>query len=274
MLFTFPSRYYPLSVAISYLALEGGPPRFRQDFSCPVLLRKHADAASYDISPTGLSPSLVGLPSALQLCQEVSPLRKRPYIRYQHAPTTSTVQRCKPSYTPRFWAVPRSLATTRGIAFCFLFLQVLRWFSSLGIAPSDYFVHLTVAGIPTGRVTPFGHLRICGCLLLPAAFRSLPRPSSPDSSKASTVDPYSLDHITSCPFPTSPRGTLSVETPARLLCQRSSCAVPPFGLHRHSPPRPLRRGIISQISLARLRALPSGGKGIRTPDLWLAKPPL
>ena len=45
------------------------------------------------------------------------------------------------------------------------------------------------------RVTPFGNLRITGCLLLPAAFRSLPRPSSPDSSEASTMNPYSLDHI-------------------------------------------------------------------------------
>ena len=44
-------------------------------------------------------------------------------------------------------------------------------------------------------VTPFGHPRINGCLLLTEAFRSLPRPSSPDSAKASTMDPYSLDHI-------------------------------------------------------------------------------
>ena len=58
-----------------------------------------------------------------------------------------------------------------------------------------------MTGSPTGRVTPFGHLRITRCLLLPAVFRSLPRPSSPDSSKASSVDPYSLDHITHCPFP-------------------------------------------------------------------------
>ncbi len=48
------------------------------------------------------------------------------------------------------------------------------------------------------RVTPFGNPGIKGCLLLPLAFRSLPRPSSPDSSKASSVDPYSLDHITVC----------------------------------------------------------------------------
>ena len=47
----------------------------------------------------------------------------------------------------------------------------------------------------SGRVTPFGYPRIIGCLLLPEAFRSLPRPSSSNSSKASTVDPFSLDHI-------------------------------------------------------------------------------
>ena len=38
VLFTFPSRYSPLSVTNSYLALEDGPPRFDQDSSCPGLL--------------------------------------------------------------------------------------------------------------------------------------------------------------------------------------------------------------------------------------------
>ena len=39
VLFTFPSRYYSLSVTWSYLALGDGPPVFRQDFSCPDVLR-------------------------------------------------------------------------------------------------------------------------------------------------------------------------------------------------------------------------------------------
>ena len=38
VLFTFPSRYYALSVTGSYLALGGGPPCFPQDSSCPVVL--------------------------------------------------------------------------------------------------------------------------------------------------------------------------------------------------------------------------------------------
>ncbi len=35
----FPRGTSSLSVSKEYLALEGGPPRFKQDFSCPVLLR-------------------------------------------------------------------------------------------------------------------------------------------------------------------------------------------------------------------------------------------
>ena len=35
----FPHGTSTLSVTIEYLALEDGPPRFRQGFSCPALLR-------------------------------------------------------------------------------------------------------------------------------------------------------------------------------------------------------------------------------------------
>ncbi len=43
------------------------------------------------------------------------------------------------------------------------------------------------------RVFPFGYPRVYACLQLVVAFRSLPRPSSALSAKASTVCPYSLD---------------------------------------------------------------------------------
>ena len=38
VLFTFPSRYYALSVTSTYLGLEGGPPGFPQGFTCPAVL--------------------------------------------------------------------------------------------------------------------------------------------------------------------------------------------------------------------------------------------
>jgi hypothetical protein len=58
--------------------------------------------------------------------------------------------------TPPVWAFPFSLATTRGITTCFLFLQVLRCFSSLGSLPFQ--------GIQpsAGWVAPFGDPRITG----------------------------------------------------------------------------------------------------------------
>ena len=39
VLFTFPSRYYTLSVTKSYLALGDGPPLFPPNFSCSTVLR-------------------------------------------------------------------------------------------------------------------------------------------------------------------------------------------------------------------------------------------
>lgn len=66
------------------------------------------------------------------------------------------------------WAVPRSLATTDGIAVCFLFLEVLRCFSSLGwpLRPMDSAGDYL--GLP-GRVAPFGNPRVS----LPPACRGL-----------------------------------------------------------------------------------------------------
>ena len=49
------------------------------------------------------------------------------------------------------------------------------------------------------RVSPFGHPRIKGRSRLPAAFRSLPRPSSPPGAKASPVRPLVLVAYRACP---------------------------------------------------------------------------
>ena len=43
------------------------------------------------------------------------------------------------------------------------------------------------------RVAPFGNPRIEDRMRLPGAYRSLPRPSSPATAKASAMRPYSLD---------------------------------------------------------------------------------
>ena len=70
--------------------------------------------------------------------------------------------------------------------FCFLFLRLLRCFSSPGslCTPMDS-VHSDQGLL--GRVSPFRYLRIDVYLPLPAAFRSLSRLSSALSAKASTL---------------------------------------------------------------------------------------
>ncbi len=65
VLFTFPSRYYTLSVIRSYLALGDGPPCFPPNFSCSMVLRIQLPVIP--VSSTGLSPRFVGFSNTVQL---------------------------------------------------------------------------------------------------------------------------------------------------------------------------------------------------------------
>ena len=71
---------------------------------------------------------------------------------------------------------------------CFLFLRVLRWFTSPGWLRHPMNSDGAIQDYP-GWVAPFGNLRVKACLRLTEAYRSLPRPSSPSCAKASTVRP-------------------------------------------------------------------------------------
>ena len=75
---------------------------------------------------------------------------------------------------------------------CFLFLRLLRCFSSPGSLPyvMDWRMDDTSSSY---RVSPFRHLRIKDYLHLPAAFRSLSRLSSALSAKASTLRSFLLN---------------------------------------------------------------------------------
>ena len=110
--------------------------------------------------------------------------------------TSESIMRSEPrsARTP-VWALPRSLAATYGITCCFLFLRVLRCFSSPGSPPYVMDWRMDTGGL-LQWVSPFRHPRIDGYLLLPVAFRSLSRLSSALSAKASTLRSSSLDHLT------------------------------------------------------------------------------
>ena len=95
---------------------------------------------------------------------------------------------------------------------CFPFLRLLRCFSSAGWPPCQ------VGTPPACRVSPFGHPRIKGRSRLPAAFRSLPRPSSPPGAKASPVRPPVL--VAHRRLSRRPRGHGTIEYSSLLLVSR------------------------------------------------------
>ena len=114
------------------------------------------------ISPTGLSPSTVRLSRRLRLpCATPRGLSHSP----SKLPTTPGQQRLRPCTSTGFRLLPvRSPLLGESLVY-FLFLGLLRWFSSPGALPRPY-EHLSVplqigtTGYYPRQVAPFGYLRI------------------------------------------------------------------------------------------------------------------
>ena len=158
MLFTFPSRYWYTIGLTGVFSLAGWARQIRAGL---LVSRVTQDTTKlHSGSYTGLSPSMIELSRTF-------------YSLFEYHDVVLQPRKC--IATTPVWALPRSLATTGGIISYFLFLEVLRCFSSLRSppnlcqdnSPSDYWV------------VPFGNPRIKGHLHLPQAYRSLSRPSSP-----------------------------------------------------------------------------------------------
>ena len=92
-------------------------------------------------------------------------------------------------FLPPVWPLPRSLATTYGISVDVSsspYLDV-----SVQAVPSVHlWIQCTVTVHEHRRVAPFRNPWIKGCLLLPKAYRSLPRLSSAPSAKAFALRPF------------------------------------------------------------------------------------
>ena len=159
--------------------MRHGRRRFRQDSTCPALLRCHHRTCP--VTCTGLSPSLDRLSRRFQFLACSLEVILQPRHRRNDTGLGS-------SHFDRHYFGNRCF---------FLFLQVLRCFSSLRLRQHN------VGDWPsTSRVTPFGHLRINSCLQIPGAYRSLPRPSSLLEAKASSVRSCSLSRTISESFAT------------------------------------------------------------------------
>ena len=147
MLFTFPSRYCFTIGHQGVFSLGRWSCQIHDGVSrAPRVLGIRLGESKF--SATGLLPSMAGLSRPLHL-------------------TCSFVTPCETSHNPRrasplVWALPRSLAATDGITCCFLFLRVLRCFSSPGMPPPSAMDSLT--GYRTITVRGFPHSEIPGSM--------------------------------------------------------------------------------------------------------------
>ena len=160
-----------LSVSLEYLALPDGPGRFAQNSSCSALLRIPLSLVSLRLR--AFHPLRINFPEDSPHDSSTTAWSYNPVYALLHM---------------RFGLFPgRSPLLGESLVY-FLFLQVLRCFSSLRLP-----LHLGVDNWPSASwVVPFGNPRIKDYLHLPEAYRSLSRPSSPPRAKASTRRPNFL----------------------------------------------------------------------------------
>ena len=154
--------------------MPDGPGRFAQNYSCSALLRMP------------LGPVSLRLPDYHRLW-----LNFPEHSTHDSGTTTWSYNPADALLQLRFGLFPgRSPLLGESLTY-FLFLEVLRCFSSLR-SP----LYLSTDNYPSGNwVVPFGNPRIKGYLLLPQAYRSLSRPSSPPRAKASTRRPNFLSPL-------------------------------------------------------------------------------
>jgi hypothetical protein len=127
VLFTIPSRYYPLSVTREYLGLAGGPARFTQDFSGPVLLGwPPREPLMFQLRGSYPLRRAFRMPFAYTNGFSLS---DRPADRSRKLPRPRMRNPCRVSHTYGLASsgFARHYSRNHG---CFLFLRVLRCFTS------------------------------------------------------------------------------------------------------------------------------------------------
>ena len=186
MLFTFPSRYWFTIGRWVVLSLTRWSSQIHTGFHGPRdTWELHQELSAS--SPTGLLPPMVCLSRQVRLTPEfVTPRRIRWSVKWLPQP-----QHDNGTGLSRHTGLGSSRFARRysGSRYCFLFLGVLRCFNSPGCLYRPYVFRPERLGItPAG----FPHSDIPGskpAWRFTGAYRSLLRPSSAPSAKASTVDP-------------------------------------------------------------------------------------
>ncbi len=137
-------------------------------------------ACSFRTSCTRLSLSLAGFPKTFPLSFRMRPAVRTPECTHSGLGSS---------------AFARRYSQNRCF---FLFLRLLRCFSSPGSLPYAMDSHMDTWG-PPRWVSPFRYPWLIRYLLLPTAFRSLSRLSSALSAKASTLRSFLLNFCQTSP---------------------------------------------------------------------------
>jgi hypothetical protein len=170
----FPHGTGSLSVRSLCLALRDGPRRFRQSFTCSALLRyrlrvqivfAYAAITLYGASSQRASANdWIGNSTVAGPTTPAGPRSTGFGLMRFRSPLLSQ---------SRFLSFPSGTEMVHFPEFA-----RTRLLNSSGRTP-----------VLPAWVSPFGHPRVKACLRLIEAYRSLPRPSSPSSAKASTMRP-------------------------------------------------------------------------------------
>ncbi len=115
-----------------------------------------------------------------------TPTRGGRRVSHLSCPTTPTQHRTRPISLCRFGLFPFRSPLLRESRLISL-PPGTKMVQFPGCASPAYSFQPTMPAHDGRQVSPFGHPWISACLQLPRAFRSSPRPSSPQSAKASTV---------------------------------------------------------------------------------------
>ena len=267
----FPHGTGSLSVAREYLALEGGPSGFPRGFTCPVVLGNAGQRDQCDFVYRAFT-FCGGSFQSLQLSPDFVTLRGSPTSAPQ--PRTGFRQSGL-GYSP---FARRYL----GNRVFFLFLEVLRCFSSLGSRRATYGfsdgrLGITPAGFPHSGI--LGSKPACGSPRLIAASHALHRFLAPRHP------PFALSSLTTTSLPTYGEHRLATLENQRIQLSKNAQPEPRYSRHRFSASGGddrsrtgdplLAKQVLSQLSyipLSYISKAPSGGPSWgRTRDLALIK---
>lgn len=150
--------------------MGGGPPSFPQGFTCLVVLWSLSEVFSFHLQDCYLLWWAFPDPFGYNTSSFV---------------TSPQPQRGKPLW---FGLIPVRSPLLRESIFSFSSFGYLD-VSVPRVPLNRLCIHLKILEHYPKWVSPFGNLRLKGCLHLPEAYRSLPRPSSAPNAKASALCP-------------------------------------------------------------------------------------